>query len=69
MRRWRFIKEKTRQRLPTYQGEAITSIIGIERPQEEGGVQPESSIPGKDVTTSDRNKTLTPTISYTTGVA
>lgn len=66
MRRWRFIEEKKKQRLPTYLGETILRIISKERIN---SVQPEVSIAGTDVTVADRNKTLSPSISYTTGVA
>jgi hypothetical protein len=66
MRRWRFIKEKKKERFPTYQGEAILKIISKEKID---SVQPEVSIAGTDVTVSDRNKTLSPSISYSTNVA
>jgi hypothetical protein len=68
MRRWRFIKEKTKAKLVTYLGETVLYWVGGERTSY-SSLQPEITVAGKDVTTSDRNKTVSPSISYTTGVA
>jgi hypothetical protein len=68
MRRWRFIKEKTKERLLTYLGETISYWIGKEKSSFSSS-QPEVIVAGKSVTTSDRNKTVSPSISYTTGVS
>jgi hypothetical protein len=67
MRRWRFIKEKIRERTSMYLGETILHWVGKELDRD-SWVQPEIILAGKDVTTSDRNKTVSPSISYQTGV-
>jgi len=67
MRRWRFIKEKFKERLPTYFGETMAVFFGEGR--NPYSPRPKVDLVGQDVTTGDRNKTVSPSITYTTGVA
>jgi hypothetical protein len=71
MRRWRFIKEKKKQRLAMYLGDTFVSIISKEaiNPFCNPSRPPEIVIAQTDVTASGRNKTVSPSISVSTGVA
>lgn len=68
MRRYRYIVEKFKNVIALYLGEAIGYGVSPER-DSTMAQQPQASLVCQDVTTSDRNKKSSPSISYSTGVA